>query len=198
MYWIQGKHRGSWVWVFLRLSVSLKLIFIVPFNFHSISIFFLFAGEGATGREQPQGRKFTLAGPKSDIGRAEKSHKGQNVTLECYNIKQQWHGHMSYTSNQDWSISMWHGHVSYTSNQDWSISVWHGHVSYTSNQDWSTSVWHGHVSYTSNEDWSKCDSMFWDIGNGKTWIILKSHIDGLVVHYVISNTTVYYASYGCL
>ena len=27
----------------------------------------------------------TLAGPKSDIGRAEKSHKGQNVTLECYN-----------------------------------------------------------------------------------------------------------------
>ena len=88
MYWIQGKHRGSWVWVFLRLSVSLKLIFIVPFNFHSISIFFLFAGEGATGREQPQGRKVTLAGPKSDIGRAEKSHKGQNVTLECYNS---WH-----------------------------------------------------------------------------------------------------------
>ena len=39
MYWIQGKHRGSWVWVFLRLSVSLKLIFIVPFNFYSISLF---------------------------------------------------------------------------------------------------------------------------------------------------------------
>ena len=38
MYWIQGKHCGSWVWVFLRLSVSLKLIFIVPFNFYSISI----------------------------------------------------------------------------------------------------------------------------------------------------------------
>ena len=42
-------------------------------------------GEGVTDREQPQGRKVTLAGPKSDIGRAEKSHKGQNVTLECYN-----------------------------------------------------------------------------------------------------------------
>ena len=81
MYWIQG----SWVWVFLRLSVSLKLIFIVPFNFYSISIFFQFGGEGATGGEQPQGRKVTLVGPKSDIGRAEKSHKGQNVTLECYN-----------------------------------------------------------------------------------------------------------------
>ena len=27
MYWIQGKHRGSWVWVFLRLFMSLKLIF---------------------------------------------------------------------------------------------------------------------------------------------------------------------------
>ena len=46
---------------------------------------FLIRGEGATGREQPQGRKVTLAGPKSDIGRAEKSHKVQNVTLECYN-----------------------------------------------------------------------------------------------------------------
>ena len=33
MYWIQGKHHGSWVWVFLRLFASLKLIFIVPFNF---------------------------------------------------------------------------------------------------------------------------------------------------------------------
>ena len=86
MYWIQGKHRGSWVWVFLRLSVSLKLIFIVPLHFHSISIFFFNSrGEGATGREQPQGRKVTLAGPKRDIGRAEKSHKGQNVALECYN-----------------------------------------------------------------------------------------------------------------
>ena len=29
--------------------------------------------------------KVTLAGPKSDIGRAENSHKGQNVTLQCYN-----------------------------------------------------------------------------------------------------------------
>ena len=44
-------------------------------------------GEGVTDREQPQGRKVTLAGPKNDIGRAEKSHKGQNVTLECYNCR---------------------------------------------------------------------------------------------------------------
>ena len=57
----------------------------------SLLIFILFLyifdlrGEGATGREQPQGRKVTLAGPESDIGRAEKSHKGQNVTLEWYN-----------------------------------------------------------------------------------------------------------------
>ena len=92
MYWIQGKHRGSWVWAFLRLFVSLKLIFIVPFNFQSISIYFFNSrgggGGGVTGREQRQGRKVTLAGPKRDIGRAEKSYKGQNVTLECYNKKQ--------------------------------------------------------------------------------------------------------------
>ena len=44
-----------------------------------------FAGEGATGREKPQGRKVTLAGPKTNIGRAEKSHKGHSVTSECYN-----------------------------------------------------------------------------------------------------------------
>ena len=79
--------KTSW---FLSLGISsiicvIEIDFIVPFNFYSISIFFQFAGEGATGREQPQGRKVTLAGPKSDIGRAEKSHKGQNVTLECYN-----------------------------------------------------------------------------------------------------------------
>ena len=55
--------------------------------FYSISIFFNSRG-GGTGREQPQGRKVTLAGPKNDIGRAEKSHKGQNVTMECYNIRQ--------------------------------------------------------------------------------------------------------------
>ena len=84
MYWIKGKYRGSWVWVFLRLFASLKLIYIIPFDIYFYT-FFQFAGEGATGREQLQGRKVTLAGPKRDIGRAEKSHKGQNVTLECYN-----------------------------------------------------------------------------------------------------------------
>ena len=83
MYWIKRKHRGSWVWVFLRLFAPLKLIYIVPFNIYFYT-FFQFAGEGATGREQPQGRKVTSAGPKRNIGRAEKSHKGQNVTLECY------------------------------------------------------------------------------------------------------------------
>ena len=48
---------------------------------------FLIRGEGLTGWEQPQGRKVTLAGPKSHIGRAEKSHwRVQKVTLECYII----------------------------------------------------------------------------------------------------------------
>ena len=54
MYWIQVKHRGSWVWVFLRLSVSLKLIFIVPFNFYSISIFYgIIRPVWKTGRIMP-------------------------------------------------------------------------------------------------------------------------------------------------
>ena len=74
MYWIQGKHRGSWVWVFLRLSVSLKLIFIVPFNFYSISIFILIRGGGCHW----QG---TASGPKSHIGRSKKWHwQGRKVT----------------------------------------------------------------------------------------------------------------------
>ena len=81
MYWIQGKHRGSWVSVFLRLSVSLKLIFIVPFNFHSISIFFFICGgrvplAGNSLRAEKwhwQVQKMTLAGPKSHT-RAKMSH----------------------------------------------------------------------------------------------------------------------------
>ena len=74
MYWIQGKHRGSWVWVFLRLSVSLKLIFIVPFNFYSISIFFLIRGGGCHW----QG---TASGLKIHIGRSKKWHlQGRKVT----------------------------------------------------------------------------------------------------------------------
>ena len=110
-HWIQAKHHGSWVWVFLRLFLSLKLIFIVPFNFYSISIFLLIRRGGATGREQPQGRTVTLAGPKSDIGRAEKSHKGQNVTLECYNkISCPWTGCVSsiHTSMKNqWSVILY-------------------------------------------------------------------------------------------
>ena len=80
MNWIQGKHRGSWVWVFLRLSVSLKLIFIVPFNFYSISMFFNSRGRvslaGNSLRAEKshwQVQKVTLAGPKSHT-RAKMSH----------------------------------------------------------------------------------------------------------------------------
>ena len=74
MCWIQGKHRGSWVWVFLRLSVSLNLIFIVPFNIYSISRFFLIRGGGCHW----QG---TASGPKSHIGRSKKWHwRGRKVT----------------------------------------------------------------------------------------------------------------------
>ena len=81
VYWIQEKHRGSWTWVFLRLSVSLKLIFVVPFNFYSISIFFNSRGRvplaGNSLRAEKsywqvqkwhwQGRKVTQ-GPKCHIG----------------------------------------------------------------------------------------------------------------------------------
>ena len=57
------------------------LLSLLIFNLILYISFFKFAGEGALGREQLHGRKVTLAGSKSDIGRAEKSHKGQNVTL---------------------------------------------------------------------------------------------------------------------
>ena len=80
MYWIQGKHRGSWVWVFLRLSVSLKMIFIFPFNVYYISIFFNSRGRvplaGNSLRVETshwQVQKVTLAGPKSHT-RAKMSH----------------------------------------------------------------------------------------------------------------------------
>ena len=76
MYWIQGKHRGSGIWVFPRLSVSLKLIFIVPFNFYSISIFLLIRGGGCHWAEKShwQVQKVTLAGPKRHT-RAKMSHR---------------------------------------------------------------------------------------------------------------------------
>ena len=78
MYWIQEKHRGSWVWV---LSVSLKLIFIVPFNFYFVSIFFFnsrgrvpLAGNSLRAEKWHwQVQKVTLAGPKSHT-RAKMSH----------------------------------------------------------------------------------------------------------------------------
>ena len=74
MYWILGKHHGSWVWVFLRLFASLKLIFMVPFNSKSISIYFLIRGGGCHW----QG---TASGPKCRIGRSKKWHwQGRKVT----------------------------------------------------------------------------------------------------------------------
>ena len=88
MYWIQGNivvlesgyffdYLCHWNWFLLSLLIFNLFLYI-----------FMIRGEGATGREKPQGRKVTLAGPKSDIARAKKSHKGQNVTLECYNWPQ--------------------------------------------------------------------------------------------------------------
>ena len=73
MYWMQGKHRGSWVWIFLWFFVSLKLIFIVPFNFKSISIYhFNSRGMVPLAGNSPRAEKWhwqvqkvTLAGPKS-------------------------------------------------------------------------------------------------------------------------------------
>ena len=75
------KHCGSWVWVFLRLFVSFKLIFIIPFNFYSISIYFFnsrgrvsLAGNSLRAEKSHwQVQKVTLAGPKSHT-RAKMSH----------------------------------------------------------------------------------------------------------------------------
>ena len=89
MYWIQGKHRSSWVWVFLWLSVSFKLIFIVPFDLYSISIFFNSQGRvplaGNSLRAEKshwQIQKVTLAGLKSHT-RAKMSHWGVIITYTC-------------------------------------------------------------------------------------------------------------------
>ena len=90
MYWIQGKHRGSWVWVFLRLSVWLKLIFIVPSDFYSISISFNsrgrvpLAGSSLRGEKSHwQVQKVTLAGPKSHT-RTKMSH--WSVITDIFNM----------------------------------------------------------------------------------------------------------------
>ena len=89
VYWIQGKHRGSWVWVILRLSVSLKLISIVPFNFYSISIFFNSQGRvplaGNSLRAEKwhwQVQKVTLARPKSHTT-AKMSHWSVIIVCMC-------------------------------------------------------------------------------------------------------------------
>ena len=62
-----------WNWFLLSLLIFNLILYIC-----------LIRGEGATGREQASGPKRDIGRSKSDIGRAEKSHNGQNVTLECY------------------------------------------------------------------------------------------------------------------
>ena len=74
MYWIQGKHCGSWVWVFLQLSVSLKLIFILfLFFFNSPGRVPLTGNSLRAEKSHWQVQKVTLAGPKSHT-RAKMSH----------------------------------------------------------------------------------------------------------------------------
>ena len=65
-----------WNWFILSLLIFNIFLYII-----------LIRREGATGREQPQGQNVTLAGQTNDIDRAEKSHMGQNVTLECCNYE---------------------------------------------------------------------------------------------------------------
>ena len=79
MYWIQGKHRGSWVWVFRQLSVSLISIIIYLLIF-IVFLYFLIRGRmtlaGNSLRAEKshwQVQKVTLAGPKSHT-RAKMSH----------------------------------------------------------------------------------------------------------------------------
>ena len=74
MYWVQGKHRGSWAWVFLRLFVSLKLILLSPLMFN----IFLYTFSIREGGCHWQG---TAPGPKSHIDRSKKWHwLGRKVT----------------------------------------------------------------------------------------------------------------------
>ena len=80
IYWIQGKHRGSWVWVFLRFSVSLKwfllslLIFILFLYFFKSRGRVPLAGNSLRAKKSHwQVQKVTLAGPKSHT-RAKMSH----------------------------------------------------------------------------------------------------------------------------
>ena len=74
MYWIKGKHLGSWVWIFLRIFVSLKLILLSLLIF-SLFLYSFFIREGGC---HWQG---TASGPKSHIGRSKKWHwQGRKVT----------------------------------------------------------------------------------------------------------------------
>ena len=102
MYWIQGNivvlesgylsdYLCNWNW--FLLSILIFNLFLYMFMIRGGGGG---GGGGGTSREKPQGRKVTLAGPKSDIAKAEKSHKGQNVTLECYNSRQLYSEHIPY------------------------------------------------------------------------------------------------------
>ena len=76
MYWIRGKHRCSWVWLFLRLFVSLKLILLSLLIAKLFLHLFVFRGGGCHW----QG---TASGPKSHIGRSKNWHwQGRRVTQE--------------------------------------------------------------------------------------------------------------------
>ena len=107
MYRIQGKHRGSWVWVFLRLSVSLKLIFVVPFDFYSISIFFNSRGRvplaGNSLRAEKshwQVQKVTLAGPK--VTQGPKCHIGVLYYLSMQGFK-----FVYFSKRGLWCVLLW-------------------------------------------------------------------------------------------
>ena len=63
----------------------IEIDFIVPFNLWSISIYFLIRGGRCHWQGLASGPKSDIGRSKSDIGRAEKSHTAQNVTLECCN-----------------------------------------------------------------------------------------------------------------
>ena len=106
MYWIQGKHRGSWVWVFLRLFLSLKMIFIVPFNFQSISLYLInsrgrvpLAGNSLRAEKWHwQVQKVTLTGPKSHI---------RANTLRFYNRNfHNWKDGLNIVTSL-WSLTHW-------------------------------------------------------------------------------------------
>ena len=83
MYWIRGKYRCSWVWLFLRLFVLLKLI-LLSLLIAKLFLHFFCISRGRVSlagnslraeKSHWQVQKVTLAGPKSHT-RAKKPHWG--------------------------------------------------------------------------------------------------------------------------